>query len=840
MPKRKHPNKSRQPPNKRNVRYSQELPQFLDAESSITASRFGARRLVEMKTLWLSFLQNSTTVNHDDEAYYQSGGCKLSKRHLRRRTGSHHRRKRHRFPTGIGEIEETTTTTTMMLSKEKDDDCHSPCQDEHGDDNNKKKKNNFTGVKEMSRRARRKPPLLKMKNGQWKHIGGGGGETNWLETHLWHSKRFYISAPLSIYNNWCIPLGHTNRGSRAAIRLSESKSTIQDATWSISGKCIMVQAEKQQDLIDFVEKVCGKSRFLSASFLTNDRVIQGLEVGYGCIYDVDCVFPAGLLAPAFFIFGGHVSTMSQCYFVRIFIQGGSIVDKVENMLLKEVVVEGMGDGPDQQDSSLQLTKEAMCWIRVRGVQATQVIRKSLQLEREDEKMDRLWKWWSNEDSEHSWRNLHTLLPHGTVMRMTCNNVKQQTHHHPQQDMNDDIVELEDDEMDDIIERIVNRNQFDLTDNVLPEHDILLISQMPCAIDSMALRHNNSVSGWDILCKPSQTCRIFSALNNVGGACAIGFIEDAAMNIEAEPPLPVWPRDFPDTIAGKQYWSGEHGEWRLLRYCIEQGIAGGRLKTGLRRLLNKCSLSKESSGEEAKPTTQSRKLIQKSIDWVTLCVGSDDTSQDSDSTTGKLEQHSVVVRGTLNTPFVQALCGFGKQYFDTVFQNTLETNEENVKKRNRPRRKVRGKDTSVTVPPLDKVLMEEHQTFCSKLLKSLTLPALLRCHLVAESKGSMNPGMIIGFNTSIQKDSNTMINTVQTLGYVVSGGFSQSRGRVHGVGFISAKTFLSILTGSSYVGQYVVVSREDQKTIGLKVTLQSHDDIKGIMIQSMTASLTILL
>lgn len=822
-----------------------------------------------MRTLWISFLHNSTVVNHNDEAHYQSGGCKLSKRHLRRRTGSHNRRKRHRFPTGAssgelekkvapgemskeeeeGEKEEEEDVVSRCLCEEKDEDKHN----KYDDDDNNNKKQEKKNVKEMSRRAKRKPALLRMKNGQWKNIhdkeqeeeakekekrATGGGNTNWLETHLWHSKRFYMSPPLSIYNNWCIPLGHTNRGSRAAIRLSKSKSTIQDATWSISGKCIIVKTAKQEDLIRVIEKVCGGNRLVSAPFLMKDGVIKGLEVGYGNIYSVKSTFPSGLLAPAFFMFGQE-NSKSQWYFVRIFIQAGSVVDQVETMV-KEVVTEDMVDVHGHDDSSFHLTKEAMCWIRVRGVEATSAIRKSLQMESEDEKINQLWKLSDdNYDDVTSSRHFHTMLPHGTIMRMTYKYIKQQNHHQ-QKEMNRDAAEFKDCEIDDVVDGMLNRNHFELTDTILEDDGILLISQMPCPVDSTLMHHNHAVSGWDILCKPSQTCRIFSALNNVGGACAIGFIEDAAMKLEAEPPLPVWPRDYPDVLAGQEYWSGDHEEWRLLRYCIEQGMAGGRLKTGLRRLLNSCRTSKEISEKEQKPTSISRKLIQRQIDWAGLSFGSGDTIQGTDVTRVDLkQQHPVIVRGTLNTPFVQALCGFGNHYFDTVYQNTSESGEENVKRRNRPRRKVRGKDTSVILPPLDEELLQEHQTFCSKLLKSLTLPALLRCHLVAEGKGNIKPGMIIGMNTT-QKDINATINTIQTLGYVVSGGFSQNRGRVHGVGIVSAKTFLSILSGSAYTGRLLVVSRENQKKVGLKVILQSHDDDKGIMIQSIFASLTILL
>jgi hypothetical protein len=44
--------------------------------------------------------------------------------------------------------------------------------------------------------------------------------TNWLATHLWHAKRFHMGK----FWNWSVPLAHTNRGARAALRLSSTSS----------------------------------------------------------------------------------------------------------------------------------------------------------------------------------------------------------------------------------------------------------------------------------------------------------------------------------------------------------------------------------------------------------------------------------------------------------------------------------------------------------------------------------------------------------------------------------------------------------------------------------------
>ena len=79
MPKRKFP-KSTESKRKSNsckqIKFSHHLPQFFDVESSITASCFATKRIPEIQTLWNKF-QQSSNINHNDEAYFQSRGCRM-------------------------------------------------------------------------------------------------------------------------------------------------------------------------------------------------------------------------------------------------------------------------------------------------------------------------------------------------------------------------------------------------------------------------------------------------------------------------------------------------------------------------------------------------------------------------------------------------------------------------------------------------------------------------------------------------------------------------------------------------------------------------------------------
>ena len=112
-----------------------------------------------------------------------------------------------------------------------------------------------------SRKARWKPALMKQEHDYWKHSTNSGlslennenithkHTSNWLETHLWHAKRFIMSPSLSIFNNWCIPLTHANRGSRAALRLAKTKATVQDATWTMGGRVLVLESTTTKEAL---------------------------------------------------------------------------------------------------------------------------------------------------------------------------------------------------------------------------------------------------------------------------------------------------------------------------------------------------------------------------------------------------------------------------------------------------------------------------------------------------------------------------------------------------------------------------------------------------------------
>jgi len=116
-----------------------------------------------------------------------------------------------------------------------------------------------------------------------------------------------------------------------------------------------------------------------------------------------------------------------------------------------------------------------------------------------------------------------------------------------------------------------------------------------------LPHNLASSGWDIICHPSISAPLFQSFVVDGGACSVGVVEDARAKLEAYPPLPVFPRDYPDTEDGRRYWDGnmtmaevksEEGcdeqaiavskSWTVIRACIDG--SWGRINTSLKRTI----------------------------------------------------------------------------------------------------------------------------------------------------------------------------------------------------------------------------------------------------------------
>ncbi len=331
--------------------------------------------------------------------------------------------------------------------------------------------------------------------------------------------------------------------------------------------------------------------------------------------------------------------------------------------------------------------------------------------------------------------------------------------------------------------------------------------------------------------------IFQTLVMEGGACAIGLAEQSRAELEACPPLPIFPRDYPDTEQGRKYWEGgkeDGNDWLVIRECIEG--AWGRINTPLKKVVrhhqelkernkdgkdlntkrrcknNKASKEVECENENDGPKRipDSDKLItigdtklgksSKQIHWRKLALKSGDTLQSV-----------LVVRGSFGVPFLQLLHSCGRLPARSAPDDPAS---ERVRRR-RPRRKVRSPASLIRAPPLSKKDSLEHSKLCHQMKSSLSLPALLRCEIHCEGKGTLDAGDFIfpmsshaeifssDENMTDEGDVNCSSDSCEIfqqnlpLGIVAAGGFSPSRGHCHGICFVGAARFMEAIDGTIY-------------------------------------------
>jgi hypothetical protein len=188
--------------------------------------------------------QEETTKVQDCD-YYQSGGKKISNRHLRRRATSHYRKQHHRFPQGMKpstippdnkedkymKRRKTPPCRKMKRKRSILQTLHLDWQDHTNEDHNDIMTSNATATRNNIPSLSSSSQTILVKK-------------NWLATHLWHTKRFHMSPPLlQAYAGFCIPICHNNRDSQAIVRLihENDKCTIQDVTWMIGGIAILLE-----------------------------------------------------------------------------------------------------------------------------------------------------------------------------------------------------------------------------------------------------------------------------------------------------------------------------------------------------------------------------------------------------------------------------------------------------------------------------------------------------------------------------------------------------------------------------------------------------------------------
>jgi ribonuclease P/MRP protein subunit POP1 len=244
--------------------------------------------------------------------------------------------------------------------------------------------------------------------------------------------------------------------------------------------------------------------------------------------------------------------------------------------------------------------------------------------------------------------------------------------------------------------------------LLPSSLILDVSNVSSSFDSI-----------DILCDPARTKQLFLDFVIHGGACPIGVVEEAHVLMEGSPPYPVFPRDYPDTVEGDSYWKGLSDDWGYMRKHWEGGA--GRIR--------------ESGG-----------TLLSAVTWTDI-VETDD-------------QRIVAMRGT-----------FGKVLSDLLQSASNPASSSTTLPRVKKRRRAQAPWKPIHVPPLSMEGTAKLEQHCHALSESLTLPAVILCHLTVHGKGTLAPGTKVLTMCSESKE---------ILGIVTSCSFSPSRGAFHGL------------------------------------------------------------
>ena len=608
-----------------------------------------------------------------------------------------------------------------------------------------------------------------------------------------------------LFGMWSIPLIHCNRGSRASLRLASSetppKCTIQDGTWEVNGCAITIEVCQivgrippshadalpskssstfsVQTLVLILRRVCGNE----SPFLNNEDVLAGKVAGEGIIHEIDAC-PLQPICPATFLFD-HSAESYDPKSSRVCILIHPATHQRVISLLNKIVHEY-----GNKDIEVTLSTMPLALLRIRGRAATTTVQNMFG------------------QSEHI--GFDDTDMHGTLI-----------------DLGESVTDSP-----------INDSK-SISNKTIPTQSWLKLKCHQPNQNYRHLTHNFASSGWDIYCHPSTCSSLFQSFVVNGGACAIGLVEDARAQLEAYPPLPIFPRDYPDTEHGRLYWNGgasvasvrNDQDWVVIRSCAEG--SWGRINTELKRTIRHWKQACQEHKKlkcEADCLCEEKAVVPKLVtNHKILCRETVSIHWES-LTTFLDNQASVVVRGYYGSPFLQLLHGCGKPFL----VNTLER-----RRKRRPRRTVRPPDWAVHASPLSNKEAELHSSLCQQLSLSLSLPALLRCELYFEGKGTLDVGDEIlpmtrpdDQNGSEAGDSDEykLVHS-SPLGVVTGGGFSPSRGKYHGIGFVSAAKLINALDGTVHGMGLAIPQSDGQRTMALKVMVVRDASVSRVALLS---------
>ncbi|CAJ1934948.1 unnamed protein product [Cylindrotheca closterium] len=753
-----------------------DLPAFLDISSTVSVSLFASRRLPELRDLHAQLRtaangQSSAQDRHGSsvnskpsqvqpEVALRSGGAKTSSRHLRRRTTAVERKKhKHRFPKGNQPSSQSTTRKAKRGRRS------TLCQ----------------GHFEWQHNA-----LPVKKKEATTHV------TNWMVTHLWHAKRFHMETLWG----WRVPLCHSNRGGRAMLRLEqENRCSLQDVTWKRQTLAISSDLPLSS-LVPLLSRMC-------PDFGTNQSALAGIQIGSGMLHRLD-QFPMQAIGPVRWKVSCQNEAKTYRWMVQFLVHPSIYADFSDN--IEQIMTEESNIQLEESSNMIGNSCFQLC-----GSSATNIIRNVLQPTHvRDTAASTCWDWSKVPDEQVP----ETCLPHGSMFHVTL--------HLDGNSQGSKTPSLEGlrvhvTQMQRSIEQMnLKKGDGEIMVSKIGPNQALLIWQAPRELNCLP---NQAVSGWEIHCSdPTLAKAVWMKLVLAGPCCPMGMVEESHLKLECSPPIPMFPRDYVDTPQGQLYWKGNtkgpstaaskaegtEPSGNLVRRLWEGGWGRLSIKTTsvkMCRIYWSRLVSHEDSEEDEK-FSQKKEDDQSSIQQEQGMNedGKDDTESDDDTST-------VVVRGAFVQPFVQALQGCGQQPPESSGQNEASVGTHKLRKRNR--RRAKPLNDVLKAPPLSKQNSEAWKQSCFGLRSSLSLPAMLVCHVQVAGKGAMQPGDEVRFE-SIR------------LGYITIASFSLGRGTCHGISVVGAARLLHALESSSSNSGRHVRSPDSSRSLQLAVTVRAGD------------------
>jgi Ribonucleases P/MRP protein subunit POP1 len=778
---------------------------FLDATGAVSVSTFGSRRLPELERLYSEVVDNKrkTTVATDVLRPYLSGGGKTSSRHLRRRTTSVRTRKHfHRYPQlrdgGEDNQQEKSPPTWQGISRKSKRKKQSQLKGQH--------------LLWLRRRRRRQQEQLSSQSqsntmetmkseptnndDDWK---SDSVVVHWLTTHLWHTKRCHI------HNNlwgWNIPMMHTNRGPRAALRLSKSGTIhclLRDVSWEnqpvmyIQVRCLSSSMAREQGkfsndsttdpsvlMVQHLLQNLGRisPHLVSSSLQSDKRRMASFVHGY-CM--LDCFmyqldqFPNLGIGPVSWRILNVPKASSTVIEVRCHpsLQSSvthclkDLIDAANTTVVSESLMGSFEWIQVDDDSTALGLHEAKICFRLYGTIANRILNEISDLEMIDDHdtatpqlreqssraLEFIRRAAVENNSSKEKTNVETvsenLLYHGMIIRAKLTIKNPQTTHQPS--YNTCIVDDDDDESKQEDDKKSSSSQ----PSSMSSH-VMLVYRSPRPLDCEV---NRAMSGWDIYCCGGDSSDDGTSNAKVEdgfvhwlwmklvlkNCCVIGMVEDVHLKLECEPPIPIFPRDAVDTLSSHHYWVGGTS------FAAQTPDDGKKSKSlddwsMIRHLLE------DGWGRVRMHVTPSRAEFQQRVDFQRL-VGLDDRrtvlneheqSEDDVDVTGNVpftQKDPIVVRGDFLIPFLEALNSCGR-----LPRNSSQA-EDPVKaapthRRHRKHRKGSCEKACVNAEKLSKQERESAAAQCNHLLSSLSLPAVLLVHIRSIGKGTIDPGMSI--------------------------------------------------------------------------------------------------